>query len=174
MEKESLPAMFRRRIIFSFGSSFVFRLTEDLKKIVKRDYRGDIRIDVDEIIVTAGNKTLLDKVSLSIFPSEFVGLMGPSGAGKTTLLLALNGYSIPKSGCSLINGESLYENYDAFRGCIGYVPQEDIIHSELTVYEALYYTAKLRLPSDTTKQETSALIDSVLTQLGLLNPNKKY
>jgi len=155
----------------SFGS-FVFKLTSDLKHIERRDYRGDIRIDADEITVVAGNRTLLDKISLSIFPSEFVGLMGPSGAGKTTLLLAFNGYSIPKSGCSLINGESLYENYDSFRGSIGYVPQDDIIHPELTVYEALYYTAKLRLPSDTTDKEISALIDKVLTQLGLLNQNK--
>ncbi len=155
----------------SFGS-FVFKLTSDLKHIERRDYRGDIRIDADEITVVAGNRTLLDKISLSIFPSEFVGLMGPSGAGKTTLLLAFNGYSMPKSGCSLINGKSLYENYDSFRGSIGYVPQDDIIHPELTVYEALYYTAKLRLPSDTTDKEISALIDKVSTQLGLLNPNK--
>ena len=128
--------------MISFGS-FVFRVTEDFK-VVQRDYRGDIRIDAEEITVIApGNKTILDKVSLSIFPSEFVGLMGPSGAGKTTLLLALNGYLPPKNGTSIINGQSLYKNYDSFRGLIGYVPQDDIIHPELTVYEALYYTARL-------------------------------
>lgn len=161
----------------SFGS-FVFRLTPDLKQLVKRDYRGDIRIDADEITVQVFDKkkkekkTLLDRISLSIFPSEFVGLMGPSGAGKTTLLLALNGYLIPQSGCSVINGQSLYDNYDAFRKNIGYVPQEDIMHPELTVYEALYYTAKLRLPSDYSDSEISARIDKVLAQLGLSGDTK--
>ncbi len=157
--------------IISLGS-FAFRLTEQ-GKLVKKDFRKNIRIDADEITVKAKDKILLDKVSFTVNPYEFVGLMGPSGAGKTTLLLALNGYLRPKSGFSLINGKSLYENYDLFRGCIGYVPQDDIIHSELTVYEALYYTAKLRLPGDTGEEEISERINSVLTQLGLLNPDKK-
>lgn len=161
----------------SFGS-FVFRLTED-NKIIKRDYRGDIRIDADEITYQVydkkkrKNKILLDGVSFSIFPSEFVGLMGPSGAGKTTLLLAMNGYIPPSHGGSMINELSLYENYNAFRGLIGYVPQEDIIHPELTVYEALYYTAKLRLPSDTPKQKISEKINRILSQLELLDPTRE-
>ena len=158
--------------VISFGS-FAFRVTEDFK-IVQRDYRGDIRIDAEEITVTVPpGKTLLDKVSLSIFPSEFVGLMGPSGAGKTTLLLALNGYWPPKRGTSVINGQSLYKNYDSFRGQIGYVPQDDIIHPELTVYEALYYTARLRLPEDTSDKEIAALIEKTLMQIGLHDPGKK-
>ena len=158
-------------------SSFTFRLTID-NKIEKRDHRGDIRIAAENITIEVydkkahATKKLLDDVSLTIYPSEFVGVMGPSGSGKTTLLLALNGYLPPQTGLSLINGQSLYDNYDAFRNCIGYVPQDDIFHPELTVFEALYYTAKLRLPLDTTKQEINARIGSVLTQLGLLEPNK--
>lgn len=160
----------------AFGS-FIFKLTED-HKIIKRDYRGDIRLDAENISIivkdnkTGDDKTLLENVSLTIYPSEFVGLMGPSGAGKTTLMLALNGYSPPNKGFSRINGQSLYEQYDSFRGSIGYVPQDDILHPELTVNEALYYTAKLRLPDDTTDKEISTLIDRILTQLGLLNPAK--
>ena len=161
----------------SFGS-FSFRLTEDYK-IVKRDYRDDIRLDAENISIvvkdhkTGGNKTLLDNVSLSIYPSEFIGLMGPSGAGKTTLLLALNGYLPPNTGSSKINGRSLYNNYDAYRGSIGYVPQDDVLHPELTVYEALYYTAKLRLPSDTRDKEIELIINRILSQLGLLDPEDK-
>ena len=158
-------------------SSFTFRLTID-NKIEKKDHRGDIRIAAESITVEIYDKKahaakkLLDDVSLTIYPSEFVGVMGPSGSGKTTLLLALNGYLSPQTGLSLINGQSLYDNYDAFRNCIGYVPQDDIFHPELTVFEALHYTAKLRLPLDTTKQEINARIDSVLIQLGLVDPNK--
>ena len=69
-----------------------------------------------------------------------IALMGPSGAGKTTLLLALNGYLPPTSGQVRINGEDLYTIYDALRGSIGYVPQDDIVHPELTVFaEAVKY-----------------------------------
>ena len=74
--------------------------------------------------------------------------MGPSGAGKSTLISALNGYQVPTSGDVLINSRDLYEQYDEFRGMIGYVPQDDIMHADLTVSEALYFTAKLRLPTD--------------------------
>jgi ABC-type multidrug transport system ATPase subunit len=67
--------------------------------------------------------------------------MGPSGAGKTTVLRALNGYSAPSTGSVFFNGQDLYGNYDAFRLQLGYVPQDDIMHRELTVGEALYYSA---------------------------------
>ena len=82
-----------------------------------------------------------------------IALMGPSGAGKTTLLLALNGYLPPTGGQVRINGEDLYAIYDALRGSIGYVPQDDIVHPELTVFEAVRYSAKFRLPSDYTDEE---------------------
>ena len=163
--------------VISF-SSFSFTFTEDMK-IVERDYRGDIRLDAEQITVVVPDKKtgeplkLLDDISLSVYPSELVGLMGPSGAGKTTLLLALNGYSKPREGCSLVNKEPLCDNYDKYRGVIGYVPQDDIIHPELTVYEALYYTAKLRLPSDTSEEEIRQRIESVLAQLDLSGPDGK-
>jgi len=110
---------------------------------------------------------LLDGVSVSIYPSELVGLMGPSGAGKTTFMLSLNGYEPPTTGQVLINGEDLYANFDRFRGLIGYLPQDDIIHSELTVRESLYFTAKLRLPADTQDAEIEERIERVLIELKL-------
>ncbi len=161
----------------SFGS-FSFRLTPD-QKIEKRDYRGDIRLSAENLTVkvadrgTGAVKRLVNNISLTIYPSEFVGVMGPSGCGKTTFLLALNGYLPPQSGRSLINGQSLYDQYDAFRNCIGYVPQDDILHAELTVYEALYYTARLRLPMDTTDREIDARIEAVLAQLGLVDKSRQ-
>lgn len=112
-------------------------------------------------------KTLLDHVSFKALPGDLIALMGPSGAGKTTLLLALNGYLPPSAGQVRINGEDLYAIYDALRGSIGYVPQDDIVHPELTVFEAVRYSAKFRLPPDYSDQEIDQRVETTLAQLGL-------
>jgi ABC-type multidrug transport system ATPase subunit/pSer/pThr/pTyr-binding forkhead associated (FHA) protein len=113
------------------------------------------------------NKILLDKISFKALPGDMIALMGPSGAGKTTLLLALNGYLPPSSGLVRINGENLYAIYDNLRGSIGYVPQDDIVHPELTVFEAVRYSARFRLPPDYSNEEIDRLVDETLRQLGL-------
>jgi pSer/pThr/pTyr-binding forkhead associated (FHA) protein/ABC-type multidrug transport system ATPase subunit len=140
--------------------------------VVRRDYHGDIMVQAERVSVRVkdarapgGFKTIVDDVSFTAYPTEFVGLMGPSGAGKTTLMLALNGYTQPSAGRSLLKGTDLYANYDSFRGNVGYVPQDDIIYPELTVFESLYYTAKLRLPPDTSDTEIHAKIDDILEKL---------
>ena len=102
-----------------------------------------------------------------MLPGELVGLMGPSGAGKSTLISALNGYCPPASGNVTINGTDLYEQYDEFRGMIGYVPQDDIMHADLTVQEALYFSARLRLPTDYSDNEIRQRIQKVIKDLGL-------
>ena len=117
--------------------------------------------------VTGKNLTLLDDVDLSIFPSELVALMGPSGAGKTTLLQILCGEEAPSSGEILLNGENLFDNFDRYRSAIGYVPQDDILHKDLTVYQALYFSARMRLPPDTTESEIDRRINQTLQELNL-------
>lgn len=112
-------------------------------------------------------KTLLDHVSFKALPGDFIALMGPSGAGKTTLMLALNGYLPPSGGQVRINGEDLYAIYDNLRGAIGYVPQDDIVHPELTVWEAVRYSAKFRLPPDYSEEEIDRRVSTTLAQLGL-------
>ena len=112
-------------------------------------------------------KVLLDHVSFKALPGDMIALMGPSGAGKTTLLLALNGYLPPTSGQVRINGEDLYTIYDALRGSIGYVPQDDIVHPELTVFEAVKYSARFRLPPDYSEEEIDRRVDETLRALGL-------
>jgi len=93
--------------------------------------------------------------------------MGPAGAGKTTFLKALNGYTPPSSGRVLFNGIDLYKSYDQFRQQMGYVPQDDIVHSQLTVREALYFSTKLR--TDLTDAEIEKRIDRILDELGILD-----
>jgi ABC-type multidrug transport system ATPase subunit/pSer/pThr/pTyr-binding forkhead associated (FHA) protein len=112
-------------------------------------------------------KVLLDNVSFKALPGDMIALMGPSGAGKTTLLLALNGYMPPTEGLVRINGEDLYTIYDNLRGSIGYVPQDDVVHRELTVFEAVRYSAKFRLPPDYDDDEIEQRVWQTLADLGL-------
>jgi len=100
-----------------------------------------------------------------VFPSELVALMGPAGAGKTTLLKALNGYTPPVEGTVLFNGVNLYQFYNRFRHQMGYVPQDDIVHPQLTVEQALYFSARLR--TDLTDAEIAARTKTVLDDLGI-------
>lgn len=111
--------------------------------------------------------TLLNDVSLAVSPGEFLGILGPSGAGKSTLLKSLNGYSPPSYGCVLLNGTPLYRSLAMFRNSVGYVPQDDIVHKELTVRSSIDYVARLRLPSDVTAAQRAELVDSTIETLGL-------
>jgi ABC-type multidrug transport system ATPase subunit/pSer/pThr/pTyr-binding forkhead associated (FHA) protein len=110
---------------------------------------------------------LLQDISFAIEPREFVAVVGVSGAGKSTLLDALNGFRPANQGNVLVNGTDLYKNLDSYRTDLGYVPQDDIIHKELSPYQALDFAARLRLPADTTDQERTARVLEVLDVLGL-------
>jgi ABC transport system ATP-binding/permease protein len=127
----------------------------------------DLVLEVPDRDNPSTMKTLLNHVSFKAMPGDFIALMGPSGAGKTTLLLTLNGYLPPSGGQVRINGEDLYAIYDALRGSIGYVPQDDIVHPELTVWEAVRYSAKFRLPPDYSEEEINRRVETTLKQLGL-------
>jgi ABC-type multidrug transport system ATPase subunit/ABC-type multidrug transport system permease subunit len=145
--------------------SFRFQLQVD-GGLKQREYYGNVTIEAEDIVVHAPNgKRLLDSVSLTVFPSELVALMGPAGAGKTTLLKALNGYTRPVEGKVLFNGASLYDYYDLFRQQMGYVPQDDIVHPQLTVRQALYFSARLR--TDLTDAEIDERTKKVLDDLGI-------
>src|SRR6185436_18980457 len=129
------------------------------------DTRSKTRIDAIDITKIVPNRAgggtikLLDDVDLTIQPNEFVGLFGPSGEGKSTLMDALNGMRPANNGLVLINSQDLYEHLDSLKQSIGYVPQDDIIHRELTVYRTLYYVARLRLSSDVSPQEIDQIIN---------------
>lgn len=122
-------------------------------------------IEARGIAFDAGSRRLLSSVSLTMYSGEFVGLMGPSGSGKTTLMNLLNGYLHTPEGTVLFNGRDLHAQYAQISGLIGYVPQDDIMHRELTVEQALQYTARLRLPATTTDVEIEHRITHVLKQL---------
>ncbi len=137
------------------------------------DTRSKTRIDAVNITTkvkdrsTGGQLTLLDAISLSIQPNEFVGILGPSGAGKSLLMNAMNGMRPAGSGSVLINNLDLHRHHASLKQSIGYVPQEDIIHRELTVYRTLYYVAKLRLSRDVSSNEVKQIVDEILDVTGL-------
>jgi ABC-type multidrug transport system ATPase subunit len=146
--------------------SYTLRLT-GLGTLEQRDYRGNVTIEARNVSIELPGRRLriIDDVSMTVLPGELVGVMGSSGAGKTTLLSALNGYLWPSSGAVLFNDQVLHANYGRFRMHIGYVPQDDIMHRDLTVREALYYSARLRLPGDMSDREIHQRIGEVLEQL---------
>lgn len=109
----------------------------------------------------------LRNISFSEGHGKLVGIMGASGAGKTTLLNVLAGIEKPTSGRVLINGYDLHTEKEKLEGVIGVIPQDDLLIEELTVFENLYYNAKLCF-KDKTEEELVAMVDKTLSNLGLL------
>lgn len=112
-------------------------------------------------------KVLLNTMSFRVLKGEFIAIMGPSGSGKSTLLKALNGYQPAKNGQILFQGKDFYQNYHLLKQIIGYVPQDDTVHNDLSIYEALYFAGKLRLPSDVETAELASKIEEILQTLNL-------
>ncbi len=145
-----------------------YRLVYESTHLTQYDESNNIRIDALNLKKVAANQaTLLNSISLSIPPRAFVALVGGSGAGKTTLLDALSGLRPAQQGQVLYNGQDYYRNLAAFNTQIGYVPQEDIVHRELTVERALYYAARIRLPRDFTDEQVWQRIAEVLEDVEL-------
>ena len=108
----------------------------------------------------------LRNVNISEEQGKLIGIMGASGAGKTTLLNVLCGNETPTSGEVLVNGYSLHHERDKVEGVIGYIPQDDLLIEELTVYENLYYNAKLCF-KDKGENEIEEMVNNSLMSLGL-------
>ncbi|MBO4258815.1 FHA domain-containing protein [Streptomyces griseorubiginosus] len=130
---------------------------------------GEVSLDVQDLAVAVdrGRKTLLDHVSFPVGEKCLLAVVGPSGAGKSTLLNALTGQRPADHGTVLYDGRDLYRDYAELRQRIGLVPQDDILHAQLTVRSALSYAAELRFPQDTAKAERRARVDEVIRELGL-------
>jgi ABC transport system ATP-binding/permease protein len=118
------------------------------------------------VFVSEG-RTILGDVSFSLPENSFLAIVGPSGAGKSTLMKALTGFTPADKGTVLYNGRDLYDSIEELRTRIGYVPQDDILHPQLTVRRALGFAAELRFPSDVTKAERERAVEGVMEELGL-------
>ncbi|MEU9668349.1 FHA domain-containing protein [Streptomyces bobili] len=129
---------------------------------------GEVSFSARHLTVTVdGGKQILKDVSFGVPEKSLIAVIGPSGSGKSTLLKALTGYRPANEGDVLYDNRNLYKQFAELRQRIGLVPQDDILHKELTVKKALKYAAKLRFPADTTAAERDARIDEVLRELKL-------
>lgn len=151
--------------IIGVGHS-TFRLVGDrLEEFVDT---GEVSFSARHLTVTVeGGKQILKDVSFGVPEKSLIAVIGPSGSGKSTLLKALTGYRPADQGDVLYDNRNLYKQFAELRQRIGLVPQDDILHKELTVQKALRYAAKLRFPGDTAESEREARIDEVLHELKL-------
>jgi ABC-type multidrug transport system ATPase subunit len=140
------------------------------------DQGNQIRLDAENLVREVPDKDekgqkkrLLDRINLAIEPGQFVALVGGSGTGKSTLMKTLLGISPTTEGKVYLNGDDLRQNFNMYRHQIGYVPQDDIIHSQLTVTEVLTYAAKLRLPPDIDLKEVVETTLKDIEMTGLAN-----
>lgn len=121
----------------------------------------DICFDVE------GGKRLINNISLTARPGTLTAIIGGSGAGKTTLSRLIAGYTKPSSGSITFEGHNIHTEYASLRSRIGMVPQDDVVHRQLTVNQALGYAAELRLPPDTSKADRDRTVAQVLEELEL-------
>ncbi len=137
-------------------------------RLVEYADTGDVSYEASDLrVVTDKGKVLLADVSFALPERCFMAVVGPSGAGKSTLLGALTGFRPAGSGEVRYDDRDLYENYAELRHRIGFVPQDDILHTPLTVRRALNYAARLRFPHDVSAKERKQRIEEVLGELGL-------
>ncbi|MHA3702048.1 ATP-binding cassette domain-containing protein [Jatrophihabitans sp. YIM 134969] len=128
---------------------------------------GDVSFQAEGLSVFAGDKQLMHDVGFRLPARTLLAVVGPSGAGKSTLLGALTGFRPADQGTVRYAGRDLYTEYDELRRRIGYVPQDDLLHTSLTVRKALDYGAELRFPPDVSAAERRSRVDEVLATLGL-------
>jgi ABC-type multidrug transport system ATPase subunit/predicted component of type VI protein secretion system len=145
------------------------------QSVVVFDTRTKTWVDAVELTRTdpRTRRNFLDRVSLKIQPGEFVCILGPSGCGKSTLLKSLNGLNPADAGSVFMNNIDFYTNYEQLKHQVGYVPQDDIIHPQLSVWRTLHYAAKLRLPPDSGAERRQERIRDVLSALELFDHRRK-
>lgn len=137
-------------------------------RLVASEDEGDVTFVANHLsFVLPDGKKLLDDVTFGLEGSSLVAVIGPSGAGKSTLLKALIGAQKATEGEVYYDGRDLYDNYEDLRHRIGVVPQDDVVHPELTVRQALRYAAELRFPDDLDRSLRDERVEEVIDELGL-------
>jgi ABC-type multidrug transport system ATPase subunit/pSer/pThr/pTyr-binding forkhead associated (FHA) protein/ABC-type multidrug transport system permease subunit len=140
-----------------------FRLVFDGELLQQRSQQVGLRLGAEGVCFQVGSKTILQPCTLTVKPGELVAIIGESGAGKSTLIKVMCGVHRASGGRVLVNGEPVGTRLTD----IGYVPQDEIVHSLLTVREALAYAAELRLPQDAPVADRDAAIVRVIEEVGL-------
>jgi ABC-type multidrug transport system ATPase subunit len=153
-------------LVFQGGTLVRRTETEAATRTGGLEVRG-IVLDIEH------GRRLLDNISFAARPGTLTAVIGPSGAGKSTLAKVVVGATQPTQGTVTFEGHNIHAEYASLRSRVGMVPQDDVVHSQLTVEQALNYAAELRLPPDTTKEDRRQVIAQVLEELELTQHAQK-
>ena len=153
-----------------------FQLTFDGSALTKVGRIGNVELLVQGVSYDVHRRQargvpsrILDGANLRILPSEFVAIIGANGSGKSTLMNIMAGRMLPTEGTVLLNNCDLHANFQAVKQDIAFVPQQDLLHEQLTLRQALDYTAQLRLPPDTTVEQRRAAVTDAVRSVDLLD-----
>ncbi len=167
------------RATLSSGDRFTIGRHEflfDEGNVYQHDDMGPTSVVADDLSVAVGKNgktVLLDDVSFALRHGTLLGIVGPSGCGKSTLLKAMTGIQPATQGTILYDGRDLYKHYSELRYRIGMVPQDDVIHRQLSVRRALRFAASLRFASDVPRKHRSERVNEVIELLGLSGRTKQ-
>ena len=151
---------------------YSFALDRDGTTLTAFGTKSFSSLSIRDVTRKIGKVTLLDRVRFTVFTGEVIAVVGPSGAGKTTLLNAIAGIAPPDSGEVLFDGLDFHRLLAADRSVVGIVPQDDVVHAELTVEESLHYTARLRFPPGTPRDALQGEVNRVLDELDIQHIRK--
>ncbi|MGC5025861.1 ATP-binding cassette domain-containing protein [Tsukamurella sp. DT100] len=161
------PTSLRDGDLVTVGNSDLIVEQGRLERPKAQEFAG-AGLAVQGITLTVdGNKTLLHGVDFRAAPGTLTAVIGPSGAGKSTVSRVVSGAVTPTAGRVEFEGRDVHRDFDALRSRIGMVPQDDVLHRQLTVLQALRFAAELRLPPDMSKADRDQVIDGVLAELQL-------
>jgi ABC transport system ATP-binding/permease protein len=139
-----------------------------LKKFLLKRF-VTLKLEVDNVYFSFKNSSNgIKRMSLKIESGQLVGIMGRSGVGKSTLLNILNGNIKPQEGTVTINGHDIYNKGEALNGIVGYVPQDDLLISELSVFDNLFLSAQLCF-KNMSEEDLTEKVDNLLTELNLFD-----
>lgn len=169
----SIPLARRRTDIFPTGSTIrgdkieSIYYSDVISKFLVGESESKITFTADHLFYHfKTGKAALQNVNIAEQGGKLIGVMGASGSGKSTLLNVLNGGEQPSSGRVMINGIDIHQHPEKVEGVVGFIPQDDLLMEDLTVFENLYYAAQLCLGQHT-KEEIIDIVDRIITQLGL-------
>jgi ABC-type multidrug transport system ATPase subunit len=150
-----------------------YELRFDGQRLHEHVDSGPVTLAAEGVTVDIGKHRIVDDVSFSLPQGSLLGIVGPSGCGKSTMIKALTGLRPASAGRVSYDGRDLYADYAELRYRIGMVPQDDVLHRQLTVRRALRFAASLRFANDVSRRERGARVDEVMATLGLTRSAKQ-
>jgi ABC transport system ATP-binding/permease protein len=150
-----------------------YELRFDGQRLHEHVDTGPVTLAAEGITVDIGKARIVHDVSFSLSQGSLLGIVGPSGCGKSTMVKALTGLRPASAGRVSYDGRDLYADYAELRYRIGMVPQDDVLHRQLTVRRALRFAASLRFADDVSRRERSKRVDEVMANLGLSKSAKQ-